>query len=64
MPLEHDAAYTCPYCGADNYIGIDATAGGRQRFTEDCPVCCSPILFAVRIDEGGDPSVESADRDD
>ena len=64
MPLEHDAAYACPYCGRENYVGVDVTAGSRQRFTEDCPICCSPILFAVRIEEGGDPTVESAERDD
>jgi hypothetical protein len=64
MPLEPDAAYTCPYCGQENHVGVDPTAGSRQRFVEDCPVCCSPISFAVRIEEGGDPIVESAERDD
>jgi hypothetical protein len=64
MPLEHDASYICPYCGRENHVGIDPTAGSRQRFTEDCPVCCSPISFGVRIEEGGDPVVESAERDD
>lgn len=64
MPLEHDAPYVCPYCGEGNHLGVDVTAGGRQRFTEDCPVCCNPILFAVRVEESGDPTVESAERDD
>jgi transposase-like protein len=39
MPLEHDASYVCPYCGQENHVGVDPTAGSRQRFTEDCPVC-------------------------
>jgi len=64
MPLEVDVAYECPYCGESNYLGVDPSAGGRQRFTEDCPVCCSPISFAVRIEEGSDPVIESAERDD
>jgi len=64
MPLEIDAEYTCPYCGKTNYVGVDPGAGKRQRFTEDCQRCCSPILFAVRIEEGGDPVVEAAERDD
>ena len=64
MPLEDDASYTCPYCGEPNYVGVDPTAGSRQRFTEDCPVCCSPILFAIRIAQGGDAVVEVAERDD
>jgi len=64
MPLEHDVSYECPYCGEENHLGIDSTAGSLQRFTEDCPVCCSPIAFAVRVDSGGDPHVESAERDE
>jgi Cysteine-rich CPXCG len=64
MPLEVDVPYECPYCGESNFVGVDPTAGLRQRFTEDCPVCCSPISFAIRIEEGGDPTVESAERDD
>ncbi|HUZ49960.1 MAG TPA: CPXCG motif-containing cysteine-rich protein [Candidatus Dormibacteraeota bacterium] len=43
------------YRGEHNHVGVDSTAGSRQRFTEDCPVCCSPIQFAVRIQQGGDP---------
>lgn len=64
MPLEHDASFICPTCGKESHVGVDATAGSRQRFTEDCPICCSPIQFSVRIEPGGDPVVESAERDD
>jgi hypothetical protein len=63
MPLEIDAAYTCPYCGEENYIGVDPSAGSHQRLVEDCPVCCSPIVFAVRVDREGDAIVESAERE-
>ena len=64
MPLEIDVAYACPYCGKENFVGVDSGGGSRQRFTEDCPVCCSPISFAVRIEPGGDPTLESVERDD
>jgi len=60
VPLETDAAYSCPYCGEENYVGVDPTAGSRQVLTEDCPVCCSPIVFSIRIDVDGDAIVESA----
>lgn len=60
MPLEADASYSCPYCGEINYIGVDPSGGRHQRFVEDCPVCCSPIVFVVRIGEDGDAVVESA----
>lgn len=61
LPLETDAAYTCPYCGEQNYTGIDPSAGTRQRLIEDCPVCCRPIVLTIRIDAEGDALVESAE---
>lgn len=63
MPLELDAAYTCPYCGEMQYTGVDPTAGAHQRFVEDCQVCCSPIAFVVRVDAEGDAIVESAEQE-
>ena len=63
MPLELDATYTCPYCGELNYTGVDPSAGARQRYVEDCPVCCSPILLSVRIDQDGDAIVEAAQQE-
>jgi transposase-like protein len=60
VPLESEAAYRCPSCGEENYVGVDPSAGRRQRFTEDCPVCCRPINFTVEIDREGDALVTEA----
>jgi hypothetical protein len=61
MPLESDALYTCPACFEQNYVAADPSAARRQRFIEDCPVCCRPIEFTITFDPEGDPHVESAD---
>jgi hypothetical protein len=61
VPLEADLPYTCPHCGEQNYLGFDPSGGGRQRLVEDCPVCCSPIVFVVRVDRDGDPVIEAAE---
>jgi hypothetical protein len=61
MPLESDAAYTCPSCFEQNFVAVDPTGGHRQRFIEDCPVCCRPIQFSLTFDPAGDPVIESAD---
>ena len=61
MPLETDLAYACPYCGEENYLGVDPSAGARQRLVEDCPVCCSAIVFTVQIDREGEAHLESAE---
>jgi hypothetical protein len=61
MPLEAEASYTCPACFETNALGVDPSGGRRQRFVEDCPVCCRPIEFAVTFDAAGDPVVESCE---
>ncbi|MDP9110414.1 MAG: CPXCG motif-containing cysteine-rich protein [Candidatus Eremiobacteraeota bacterium] len=59
MPLETDVAYPCPFCGVENFLGIDPAGGSRQRLIEDCPVCCNPISFTVHIDRDGDTVIDS-----
>jgi hypothetical protein len=63
VPLESDAAYTCPACFETNYLAVDPSGGRRQQFGEDCPVCCRPILFTVEFDHEGEPVVTSAELD-
>lgn len=33
----------CPYCGEEISLIIDCSVDD-QVYTEDCPVCCKPIL--------------------
>jgi hypothetical protein len=61
MPLESDAAYVCPACFERSYVAVDPSGGRRQRFVEDCPVCCRPIEFEAVIDREGDPMIERAE---
>jgi hypothetical protein len=35
---------SCPYCGERLQVLLDPAEIG-QRYTEDCQVCCAPILF-------------------
>jgi len=58
VPLESDAAYTCPRCSETNYVAVDPSGGRRQQFIEDCPICCHPIDFWVTFDREGDAVVE------
>ncbi|MBA1272036.1 CPXCG motif-containing cysteine-rich protein [Stutzerimonas azotifigens] len=41
--------YACPYCGEPVEAVLDLSAGDQQ-YTEDCPVCCRPIVFDLRTD--------------
>ena len=40
-------------------IPIDLLAGQRQRYVEDCPVCCHPIVISIELDESGEVRVWS-----
>lgn len=50
--MQSDACYVCDACGEEVVIPIDPTAGARQEYMEDCPVCCNPNLIHVTIDAG------------
>ena len=43
----------CPYCGEVISLLIDNSIE-NQKYTEDCEVCCRPILIEVKIDFDGD----------
>ena len=50
---------TCPYCWESIVLELD-TSAGSQTYTEDCSVCCQPIVVHLAVDENGgfDVSVE------
>jgi hypothetical protein len=51
--------YRCAFCGEDNDLVTDPSAGRRQTFTEDCTVCCRPNLITLAFDEAGDVWLEA-----
>jgi transposase-like protein len=53
------ATVPCPYCGENNTILIDESAGEEQHYVEDCQVCCKPWRVVITIGPGGDADVEA-----
>lgn len=43
------ATYLCPCCGEENETTVDPSGGTHQSYTEDCFVCCRPILLNIVI---------------
>lgn len=60
--MQTEGIYACPHCGEEIVIPLDPSAGREQRYTEDCPVCCSPNVISVVFDDEGEPSL-SAERE-
>lgn len=48
-----EIAVDCPYCG-ETFETVADISGGDQDYIEDCPVCCRPIEFQVRVDAQGE----------
>ncbi|MDA7979823.1 MAG: CPXCG motif-containing cysteine-rich protein [Pirellulales bacterium] len=44
-----ETSYLCDSCGEEIVIPVDASAGDRQSFVEDCPVCCCPNVITLEI---------------
>jgi len=55
MAMLEEAIVACPYCWEQIELSVDLSAGS-QTYTEDCSVCCQPILVKLHVnEEGGDP---------
>ncbi len=61
--IEQDYSFSCPYCGVELSVRLDASGGRRQQFVQDCETCCKPIQIEVRFD-GKEVTYFSADADD
>lgn len=57
--MNNEFCFICPYCGEENTIDIDMSAGSNQEFIQDCEVCCRPAEIILTIDREGGITVET-----
>ena len=57
----HEKQITCPFCWESITILVDPSES--QLYTEDCSVCCRPILIQTEV-QGDYVSVEVTQEDD
>ncbi len=53
----------CPYCGEHFEALIDSSEGDSQ-YTEDCYICCQPIVFRCTVIDDEEVLVETLREDD
>lgn len=58
--MEEDFWVTCPYCGEEVEIHLEADIAGS--LVQDCEVCCHPWLVRV-AEDGGERRVSVARAD-
>ena len=50
--MQEEGAYLCGGCGEEIVIPLDISAGHRQEYVEDCPVCCRPNMLHITWQHG------------
>ena len=50
MELLTQHTISCPYCGEGIDIVIDGSVP-QQEYTEDCEVCCQPMIVTTEADD-------------
>ncbi len=53
LAMQDEASYICQSCGERIVVPVDVSAGRRQRYVEDCPVCCCANVLFVEVDRRG-----------
>jgi len=56
MPELTEQTISCPYCGEAISVLVDDSMN-KQRYVEDCEVCCRPIVMDVLLDADGGVAV-------
>jgi len=55
--MQTESSYVCDACGEEIVIPVDLSAGEKQSYVEDCPVCCRPNVIHVEVEENGEVRV-------
>lgn len=63
MELLSNHPLSCPYCGEVIELVVDGSVS-EQEYTEDCPVCCRPMMVTVAVNTAYHASVRLRREDD
>ena len=58
MALTELVPFTCPTCGGDNLFLVDPSLRQPYEQTEDCTVCCHPLVLRVHFDNADEPQLQ------
>lgn len=58
MSLLEECFFDCPYCGESVSVLVDCSCP-EQTYTEDCQVCCRPMVLSIQVDDYGAPALQA-----
>ena len=50
---EKNLSFQCPYCCSEIEF-VCEVFHGSQQYTEDCEICCQPILIDYQVNDEGE----------
>lgn len=56
MQALEEVSVQCPYCGEFIELTVDRSMLD-ERYSEDCAICCQPMVVLASVDEAGGLSV-------
>ena len=63
MDLLQSISIECPYCSETIELLVDCSVA-EQEYTEDCEVCCRPMVITVSVADDDVPSVDARREDE
>jgi transcription elongation factor Elf1 len=63
MNLVDEYSFSCPYCGESISVLVDCSVA-EQSYTEDCQVCCQPIVLDISVEGDGAISLNARREDE
>lgn len=63
MSMQEECFFDCPYCGEPISVLVDCSCE-EQSYTEDCQVCCRPMVLCVQVDESGAAEIQAYREDE
>jgi hypothetical protein len=64
MQTDDDLVWKCQYCGVENTVWVDLTAGDKQDFIEECRICCRPNRILIVVGNEEDVVIEARPSDE
>ena len=58
QPSEVSGRYFCDACNQEVFVPVDVSAGIRQDFVEECPICGSAMVLRTSIQPDGRAHVD------
>ena len=58
-----ESGFQCAACGEWNATSVDESAGRRQRYVEDCQVCCKPNVLLIEYDPSSQEFLIAAEQE-